>query len=52
MESVDVSVLPANQKTKSDPLGQISKVGFKMWHTALILMEQHIVRMEVAVTKL
>ena len=49
--SVDVSIIPASKKDKSDPLGQRSYVGFKMWHTALILMQEHIVRLEVAASQ-
>lgn len=48
--SVSPSVLPPGQKSKSDPLGQRGYVGWKTWHTAVILNQLWMARLEVAVT--
>lgn len=50
--SVSPSILRPGQKTKSDPLGQRGYVGWKMWHTSVILNQLWMARLEVAVTEL
>lgn len=50
--SVEPSIIPANQKTKDDPLGQRGYVGWKTWFVAKILNEAWIARAEVGVTAL
>lgn len=50
--AVSPTVLPVGQKTKDDPLGQRGYVGWKMWHTSLILNQNWLVRAEVAATAL
>ena len=50
--SVSPSVIRPGVKTKSDPLGQRGYVGWKTWHTAVILNQVWMARLEVAVTAL
>lgn len=50
--AVSPSIIPANQKTKDDPLGQRGYVGWKTWFVALRLNEAWMVRVEVGVTDL
>lgn len=50
--SVSPSIIPVGQKTKDDPLGQRGYVGWKAWHTAVILNQVWMARLEVAVTEL
>ena len=52
MGSVSPSIIPVNQKTKDDPLGQRGYVGWKAWHAAVILNNAWMARLEVAVTAL
>lgn len=51
-ESVKPSIIPVNQPTKDDPLGQRGYVGWKTWFTAVILNQLWMARLEVGVTKL
>lgn len=50
--AVEPSIIPVSQKTKEDPLGQRGLVGWKSWHTAVILNEVWMCRLEVACTAL
>lgn len=50
--AVSPSIIPANQKTKDDPLGQRGYVGWKMWHCCVRLNENWMARLEVAATAL
>lgn len=50
--AISPSIIPVNQKTKDDPLGQRGYVGWKTWHAALILNQTWMVRLEVAATAL
>lgn len=50
--SVSPSILRPGVKTKSDPLGQRGYVGWSTWHTAVILHQLWMARLEVAVTQL
>lgn len=50
--AISPTIIPANQKTKDDPLGQRGYVGWKMWHAAVRLNEAWMVRLEVAATLL
>lgn len=50
--AVEPSIIPVNQKTKDDPLGQRGYVGFKTWFLAMILNQAWMARAEVAVTDL
>lgn len=50
--AVSPTIIPVGQKTKDDPLGQRGYVGWKTWHTAVILNQAWMVRLEVAVTEL
>lgn len=50
--SVEPSIIPANQKTKDDPLGQRGYVGWKTWFVSKILNEAWMARVEVGVTAL
>lgn len=50
--SVEPTIIPVNQKTKDDPLGQRGYAGWKLWHLAMILNELWMARLEVAVTDL
>lgn len=50
--SVSPSVLRPGVPSKSDPLGQKGFVGWKTWHTAVILNQVWMARLEVAVTAL
>ena len=50
--SVSPSIIPANQKTKDDPLGQRGYVGWKTWHAALILNQLWMARLECGATAL
>lgn len=50
--SVSPSILRPGVKTKSDPLGQRGIVGWKTWHTSVILQQLWMARLEVAVTQL
>jgi N4-gp56 family major capsid protein len=50
--AVSPSIIPVNQKTKDDPLGQRGYAGWKSWHAALILNQLWMARLEVAATDL
>ena len=50
--AVSPSIIPVNQKTKDDPLGQRGYVGWKTWHAALILNQTWMTRIESAATNL
>ena len=50
--SVSPTIIPVNQKTKDDPLGQRGYVGWKTWFVALILNQTWMARLEVGVTDL
>lgn len=52
MGAVSPSIIPVGQKTKDDPLAQRGYVGWKTWHTAVILNELWMARMECAATDL
>lgn len=50
--SVSPTILRPGKPDKSDPLGQRGYVGWKTWHTAVILNELWMARLEVAATDL
>ncbi len=50
--SVSPTILRPGVKSKSDPLGQRGYVGWKTWHTAVILNQVWMARLETAVTEL
>lgn len=50
--AVSPTILRPGKIDKSDPLGQRGYVGWKTWHTALILNQLWMARLEVAVTAL
>jgi len=50
--SVSPTILRPGVKSKSDPLGQRGYVGWKTWHTAVILNQVWMARLEAAVTAL
>lgn len=50
--AVSPSIIPAQQKTKDDPLGQRGYVGWKTWFAAAILNQLWLARLEVGVTDL
>ena len=50
--SVSPTILRPGKVRKSDPLGQRGYVGWKTWHTALILNQLWMARLECAVTSL
>ena len=50
--SVSPTILRAGVKSKSDPLGQRGYVGWKTWHTAVILNQVWMARLECAVSVL
>jgi len=50
--AISPTIIPPGQKTKDDPLGQRGVIGWKMWHTAVILNDLWMSRLEVAVTDL
>jgi len=50
--SIDVTYLPAKQKTHANPLGQFGYVGAVFWKNAVRLNENWMVRLEVAVSGL
>lgn len=50
--AVQPMVLNPNQPRGGDPLGQRGSVAWKMWHTALVLNEAWMVRIEAAVSAL
>lgn len=50
--SISPTILRPGVKDKSDPLGQRGYVGWKLWHTAVILQDLWMARLEVAVTEL
>jgi len=52
MGAVEPTIIPVDQKTKDDPLGQRGYCGWKTWHTSKILNEAWIQRVECAVTAL
>lgn len=52
MGAVEPSIIPANQKTKDDPLGQRGYVGWKTYHTSVILNENWMARLEAGCTDL
>ena len=51
-ESVAPSIVPVDQRDKSDPLGQRGYVGWKSWFLCLILNQVWMARAEVACTSL
>lgn len=50
--AVSPTIIPVGQKTKDDPLGQRGIVGWKAWHTSVILNQVWMARLEVAATDL
>jgi N4-gp56 family major capsid protein len=52
MGSIDVTYLPARQKTHANPLGQFGYIGASFWKTAVRLNENWLVRLETAATGL
>jgi len=50
--AVSPTILRPGVKSKSDPLGQRGYVGWKTWHTAVILNQVWMARLEAAVTAL
>lgn len=50
--AVSPSIIPANQKTKDDPLGQRGYVGWKTWFAASILNDNWMARLEVGASAL
>ena len=52
MGAVEPTIIPVNQKTKDDPLGQRGFVGWKTWFASKILNENWMVRIECAATAL
>lgn len=50
--AVSPTILRPGVKDKSDPLGQRGYVGWKTWHTSVILNQLWMARLEVAVTDL
>lgn len=50
--AVSPTIIPVNQKTKDDPLGQRGYVGWKTWFVSVRLNEAWMARLEVAVTAL
>jgi N4-gp56 family major capsid protein len=50
--AISPTIIPVNQRTKDDPLGQRGIVGWKTWHAALILNQTWMARLEVAATDL
>lgn len=50
--AVSPSIIPVNQRTKDDPLGQRGFVGWKTWFVAVRLNEAWMARLEVGVTAL
>ena len=50
--AISPTILRPNVKSKSDPLGQRGYVGWKTWHTAVILNQVWMARLEAAVTAL
>ncbi len=50
--SVSPTILRPGVKSKSDPLGQRGYVGWKAWHTAVILNQVWMARLEAAVSDL
>lgn len=50
--AVEPTIIPVNQKTKDDPLGQRGYAGWKIWHAAVILNQLWMARLEVATTAL
>jgi N4-gp56 family major capsid protein len=50
--AVAPTILPASQVDKSDPLGQRSMVGWKIWFTAVITDDTWMARLEVGCTAL
>ena len=50
--AISPTILRPGVKSKSDPLGQRGYVGWKAWHTAVILNQVWMARLEVAVSAL
>jgi len=50
--AISPSILRPGVKTKSDPLGQRGYVGWKAWHTSVILNQVWMARLEVGATDL
>lgn len=50
--SISPTILRPGTKTKSDPLGQRGYVGWKAWHSAVILNQVWMARLEVGATDL
>lgn len=50
--AISPSIIPVGQKTKDDPLGQRGYAGWKGWHSAVILNQLWMARLEVACTAL
>lgn len=51
-EAVAPTIVPVQQRDKSDPLGQRGYVGWKSWHLTMILNQVWMARAEVAVSDL
>lgn len=52
MGAVEPTIIPVNQKTKDDPLGQRGYAGWKMWSVWVRLNEAWMARLECAATAL
>lgn len=50
--AISPSIIPVEQKTKDDPLGQRGYVGWKTYHAALVLNQGWMIRIETAVSDL
>lgn len=50
--AVSPSIIPVNQKSKDDPLGQRGYIGWKTWWAGVITNQLWMARLEVAVTAL
>lgn len=50
--AVEPTIIPVNQKDKSDPLGQRGYVGWKTWFVCVVLNEAWMARLESAATAL
>lgn len=50
--AVDPTIIPPEQKTKDDPLGQRGYIGWKAWHLTMITNQVWMARLEVAATAL
>ena len=50
--AISPTIIPVGTRDKSDPLGQVGFVGWKMWHVSVILNQTWMARLEVSVTAL